>query len=131
MKTISFAAKALIIYNGRFLAMRRTWDKSQLYELPGGHLEFGETAEETVVREVFEETNLHVTPIRLLDTWNFIADKFQITGVIFLCRTEDIADFALSDEHEAYEWLAANAESAEKMAASFRLQMEKWDWDSL
>jgi len=131
MKKISFAAKALIVHNGHFLAMRRAGGKSQRYELPGGRMEFGETAEETVAREVFEETNLHVTPICLLDTWNYFADEFQITGVIFLCITEDISGLALSDEHEAHEWLPANAESAEKMQALFRPQMEKWDWSAI
>ena len=30
------------------------------YELPGGHVEEGETEEETALREVFEETNIKI-----------------------------------------------------------------------
>ncbi|MCL2620067.1 MAG: NUDIX domain-containing protein [Defluviitaleaceae bacterium] len=137
MKTIYFATKAVIVHEGRFLAMRRAGGKDASLELPGGRMEYGETAEQTVIREVLEETNLHITPIRLLDTWNFIPKDYgidadyQITGVIFLCAVESIDDFIMSDEHDLYEWLPADRKSAEKMQVLFRPQMEKWDWDEL
>ena len=131
MKPIYFAAKAVVIHEGQFLAMHQPKFKTSSYELPGGKMEFGETAEQTVVREVFEETNLRVVPICLLDTWNFVGDDFQITGVIFLCMTDNIDNFTLSDEHDSYEWLPANAESAEKMQVLFRPQMQRWDWDMI
>jgi 8-oxo-dGTP pyrophosphatase MutT (NUDIX family) len=37
--------------------------------LPGGAMESGESAAEAVVREVFEETGLHVRPIRLVGVY--------------------------------------------------------------
>jgi len=131
MKKIDFAAKALIIYKGKFLAMHQTLIEDSHYELPGGRMEFGENAEQTVIREVFEETNLHVIPICLLDTWNLVRDDFQITGVIFLCIAESITDFAMSEEHDSYEWLPATAESSKKMQILFRPQMQRWDWDAI
>ncbi len=43
--------------------------------VPGGHIEVGERAEETVVREVKEETNLNVKPKKLLIVQQGIFDK--------------------------------------------------------
>ena len=130
-KRIEFAVKALIINNGKFLAMHQTTIKSLKYELPGGRMQFGETAEETVAREVYEETGLRITPIRLIDVWNFVTDARQITGVIYLCSAKNTENIVLSDEHDQYEWLSSDAESIEKMQRPFKPQMLKWDWDAL
>lgn len=64
-----------------------------LCELPGGRMAFGETA---------EETSFIVEPVKLLDTWNFVATDYQITGVIYLCKIKD-RNLKLSDEHDKYE----------------------------
>ena len=127
---INFAAKALVISDDKFLAVRKKSIASDKFELPGGKMEFGETAEETVVREVLEETGLKIRPVKLLDTWNYVAETFQVTGIIYLCVTDD-NHIVLSDEHECYEWLAAKPESFEKMNRLFRFQMFKWNWNEL
>ena len=49
---------------GRILLHRRT--DNQLWSIPGGGMEIGETIAETVVREVEEETGLKVEPDRLV-----------------------------------------------------------------
>jgi len=117
------------MHNKKFLAMHQTWNKkSSKFELPGGKMEFGETAEQTVAREVFEETKLNITPIKLLDTWNFVGGDFQISGVIFLCTAKTLDDFSMSTEHDSFEWLTPNTESFEKMQVIFRPQMFKWNW---
>ena len=46
------------------LGKRLNKDGLGTYALPGGHVEFGETFEETAVREVKEETNLDVENAR-------------------------------------------------------------------
>ena len=92
---------------------------------------FGETAEQTVIREVYEETGLRVIPEKPLDTWNYIVDNYQITGVIFLCRETSTETVVLSDEHDRYEWLAPVPASFELMNRLFRPQMVTWDWGSI
>ncbi len=56
------AAASAIVTNakGEILVHRRT--DNNLWALPGGGMEFGESIADTVVREVYEETGLRVIP---------------------------------------------------------------------
>jgi len=131
-KLIQFGVKALLIRDNKFLAMHRRTSKHAKYELPGGRMEFGETAEETVIREVMEETGLQITPISLVDTWNWMGDTtWQVTGIVYLCTHANGDSIVLSDEHDEYVWFPATEESFEKMNIIFAPQMRKWDWNIL
>jgi 8-oxo-dGTP diphosphatase len=83
-----------VFRDGRFLMARRhgahgagTWS------VPGGHLEFGESFEDTAVREVAEETGV------------------QITNVRFGAVTNDI--FADEDRHYVTVWMLSDHMSGE------------------
>lgn len=64
-------ARAVVCKNGKLLIMER-WRRDSsgkmlhYYSIPGGGIEEGETGEQTVVRELREETGVVVRPIRLL-----------------------------------------------------------------
>jgi ADP-ribose pyrophosphatase YjhB (NUDIX family) len=59
------AASAVVVDPaGRILLHRRS--DNQLWSIPGGGMEIGETITETVVREVEEETGLEVEPEQLV-----------------------------------------------------------------
>ncbi len=58
------AASAVVDQEGRILLHRRT--DNELWSIPGGGMEIGESIAETVVREVEEETGLKVEPERLV-----------------------------------------------------------------
>jgi 8-oxo-dGTP diphosphatase len=54
-----------VIKNGKFLMMKRHGSHGPYtWSVPGGHLEFGESFEDTIHREVKEETDLSVKNIR-------------------------------------------------------------------
>lgn len=131
MGKIEFSTKGLVMHEGKFLAVHKSGAASPTFELPGGRMEFGETAEETIVREMAEETGLKVTPIKLLDTWNYVAENWQVTGIIYLCAAENPQNVALSAEHDFFEWLAPSVESFEKMNRLFKPQMLRWNWNEL
>ena len=60
------AVSAAIMRDGKVLVVRRARKPAlNLYTLPGGGVEIGETLHEAVVREVREETGLAVEPIAL------------------------------------------------------------------
>jgi len=60
------AVSAAIVRDGKVLAVRRARSPAlNLYTLPGGGVEIGETLHEAVIREVREETGLDVEPVTL------------------------------------------------------------------
>jgi 8-oxo-dGTP pyrophosphatase MutT (NUDIX family) len=77
---------------GRILLQRRgdTGD----WGLPGGGIELGERADQTVVNEVREETGLEVEPIRLIGVYSNAAfwftyphgDQVKVVSLLFECR---------------------------------------------
>ena len=56
-----------LVFNDDKILLSPQWDG---YDFPGGGLEKGENPEETLVREVFEETGLDVEPGPLVDIVN-------------------------------------------------------------
>ncbi|HMM22044.1 MAG TPA: NUDIX domain-containing protein [Selenomonadales bacterium] len=129
-KTIYFAVKALILNGGDFLIMHKAEAEEAVWELPGGRMEYGETAEETLAREVLEETGLGVVPIRVLDTWNCVYEMYQITGIIYLCKAQN-NEVRLSEEHDRFRWVNAGMDSAAAMHEAFREKMVGWNWDEI
>jgi 8-oxo-dGTP diphosphatase len=64
---------AVIIRNGKILLEKRKGDPGRnKWTIPGGLVELGESAEQTVIREVREETNLEVEEPKLIDVVNNI-----------------------------------------------------------
>ncbi len=60
------AVSAAIVRDGKVLVVRRARKPAlNLYSLPGGGVELGETLHEAVMREVREETALEVEPVAL------------------------------------------------------------------
>ena len=78
------------------------------YFLPGGHVEVGETPEETLKREMVEETGLEVTKIKfLLDFPNiFLKNGANIKEVatIFLAKIAS-KEVVSKEDWIAFEWV--------------------------
>jgi 8-oxo-dGTP diphosphatase len=130
-KKMFFSIKGLITKNNTFLAVYNLKEGQKLWDLPGGRMEFGETAEETLKREIMEELNIEINPIKVVDTWNYLHnDKCQITGIIYYSEMIT-SKINLSDEHEGYEWI--DFKQAENIfSKDFLLErIQLWDWDSI
>lgn len=64
---------AVIICNGEILLEKRKGEPGRgKWTVPGGLVELGESAEQTVMREVREETNLEVEQPELIDVVNSV-----------------------------------------------------------
>ncbi len=59
------AVSAAIFRNGRCLIVRRTRPPLDVYTLPGGRVEFGESLEAATQREIVEETGLAIAVLGL------------------------------------------------------------------
>lgn len=63
----------IVVKDGKFLLQKRTGSHGEgTWSLPGGHLEFGESFEDTAKREVKEETNLDIQNIQFAAVTNDI-----------------------------------------------------------
>lgn len=111
-RKIRNSAKALIIQDGRMLAIKLNDNGDVIYILPGGSQNAGETLTAAVKREVAEEIGVEVEPLSL---------EFVIEGVygealhrvdlVFLCEYIGLMDNSMlqSDENQVeYEWLEIN-----------------------
>lgn len=81
--------------------------RSAHWGFPKGHIEDGETKEETALREVLEETGLH---IQILDGYESISnyrirDKVEKKVSIFVGTTKDTVTKIQQEEIEDYIWL--------------------------
>ena len=64
----NIASRAIIMYNDHLLVMERKVEGNIYYTLVGGKIADGETSEQGLAREVYEETKLQVTNSRLVYT---------------------------------------------------------------
>jgi mutator protein MutT len=61
--------------NGKVLLQKRS-KTEEVWGFPGGMMELGESAEETAVREVYEETGLEVEVTSLLGVYSKYSDEY-------------------------------------------------------
>lgn len=130
-KKIFFSVKTLITKNNTFLAVYNFKNNQKLWDLPGGKMEFGETAEETLKREVFEELGIEIEPIKVIDTWNYMHNTdCQITGIIYFSemKTDKIR---ISEEHDGFEWIAFEQIDSFFSKDFLLRKMQSWNWDSI
>ena len=91
---------AAIVYDGRVLAARRTPPRTG-WELPGGKVEPGETAEAAVVREMAEELACTVEVTGWLLGESAVRDGLVLR--VALARL--VAGEPLPSEHDVVRWL--------------------------
>jgi len=62
---------ALIVHEGKILLIYRLEEPyKNCWAIPGGHVDYNETVEDAVVREVKEETNLSVTKLKFFNIYS-------------------------------------------------------------
>ena len=79
-----FAAGVIFNEENEILLVKSTYQRFHPWGLPGGSLEYGESAEEAVKRELWEETGLVVETKRLLLVKTWSPDR---VGMYYLCET--------------------------------------------
>ena len=132
MTQVHFSVKALIIKDNQFLAIHKCNATGDFFDLPGGKMKPNESAEETLHREVKEETNLTITSLKLLDTWQYVNDHYLIMGVLYICEvSEQDVEIILSPEHDYYEWFPLGASSATKMKDSLATSISHLNFSTL
>ncbi|MHA2502756.1 MAG: SDR family NAD(P)-dependent oxidoreductase [Candidatus Kariarchaeaceae archaeon] len=101
---------AVIIHEGKVVLIKQKYGvATELWLFPGGYVERGETLEEAVGREVLEETNLKIKPVKVIGIRSFVRpDGLTDVYTIFSCgllsppesinrQESEIADLAWFD----------------------------------
>ena len=117
---------AVIVGNDRILLEKRRSDPGKgLWSIPGGIVELGESTEETVIREVEEETCLQVVQPRLIDVVsNIILDekgraKYHFVIVNYLVKLRG-GRLEASDDAEDLRWVPLDEVEEYDLTNSFR-----------
>jgi len=93
-----FAAAVIFNQENKILLVKLTYQQFHPWGLPGGSLEYSETPEDGMVREVHEETGLEVDVEKLLFVKTLPPDK---VGLYYLCKIK-AGNFQPSDEVSEY-----------------------------
>ncbi|MBZ4218714.1 MAG: NUDIX hydrolase [Chlorobium sp.] len=86
-----------------------------MWDLPGGHLEENETAEECIVREMLEEIEINVEGCRLFRVYEF-SDRTEY--VFFKQADFDLQDIVLH-EGQMLKWFSQAEAEQENLAYGF------------
>lgn len=98
-----------VFKNGKFLVQKRQGSHGAgSWSLPGGHLEFGESFEDTARREVKEESNLEIKNVRFGAVTNDIFEQEHKHYVTVWMLSDWAANEVVNREPEkctAQEWV--------------------------
>lgn len=100
----------IVVRQGKVLIGRRNGKNGyNTWSMPGGHLDVGETPEDTAVREVLEETGLVVANPQFIGYTNDIFPEAQKHYLTLWVAVEYISgEPRITDTHEmdAFEWVS-------------------------
>ena len=104
MKQIEVVAAIIHDAEGRIFATQRGYgDYKDWWEFPGGKMEQGETPEEALKREIWEELETQIVVERFVATVEWDYPQFHLTMHCYLCHVE--SGHLELKEHEAAKWL--------------------------
>ena len=125
MKRIEVVAAIIHDDQDRIFATQRGYgDYKDWWEFPGGKMEAGETPEEALKREIWEELETRIVVERLVETVEWDYPQFHLTMHCYLCHVEsghlelkehEAAKWLHKDELESVNWLPADQQLVRKL----------------
>jgi 8-oxo-dGTP diphosphatase len=107
------ATKAFISFEGRMLILRESskyqdGTNANKYDVVGGRVEPGQKFDESLLREIREETNLTVSIEKpfFVSEWrpSVRGEQWQIVGIFFMCSAQS-REVTLSSDHDDFKWI--------------------------
>ena len=125
MKQIEVVAAIIYDSEGRIFATQRGYgDYKDWWEFPGGKMEAGETPEEALRREIWEELDTRIVVEKFVETVEWDYPQFHLSMHCYLCHVEsghlelkehEAAKWLNKDELESVNWLPADLKVIEKV----------------
>ena len=135
MSIFYIAAHALILNeDNKVLTLRRSEanDYKPLYwDIPGGTVDVGETVEETLEREINEETSLIIKPIKPIYVYSNLdqVPKRQTAQIIYLCKYISGKVVLNPEEHDEFKWIDYNGLKNQKNIAFLEALIRNYNLD--
>lgn len=105
MKSIEVVA-AIIKKENKILATKRGYGEFiNMWEFPGGKIEFGETKEAALIREIKEELDADIKIDEFALTVEYTYPTFHLTMHCYICSLKDSITLL---EHNDAKWLEEN-----------------------
>ena len=78
-----------------------------LWDIPGGSVDMGETVENALIREVKEETNIDILPIKpiYVHTELSLIPNAQLIQIVYKCAYIGGIIVLDTEEHNEYQWV--------------------------
>ena len=109
MKQI-FVVAAIIFNQDKILCVQRGFNKynyiSKKYEFPGGKIEIGESDEEALKREIYEELSMDIEINKFFMIVNHQYPDFHLNMKAYECSCKN--NTVILSEHIDYKWLQTN-----------------------
>lgn len=113
MKQQVITASVFISFDNKVLLVKRSDSETFApghWELPGGHVNFGETTTDALVREAKEETGLDVKVKNAFHEFTYIIpeENKHYIEVIYMASLKNVnQEIVLNpDEHSTYRWVS-------------------------
>lgn len=122
------SVKGLLCKDGKVLVLLSP--KRGYWELPGGRMDFGETAEQAFQREMEEELGFKKVNLeKFINIWSFTSVRDEVKYhfiVLDFAVSTDESDIRLSEEHTEYKWVSAEEASGLKMREGHKKSIKKF-----
>ncbi|MEM5820318.1 MAG: NUDIX hydrolase [Candidatus Aenigmatarchaeota archaeon] len=106
-KILKVQVYTIVKYKNKFLLLHRTED-IDVWEFPGGSIEFGENPKEAAIRELFEETaiNIKEKDVKLFDVTSVVYpdNRTMQIPIFFIVEISKLPIINLK-EHSEYKWV--------------------------
>lgn len=113
------AVKAVIVHEQKILLVMD--DRDTEFSFPGGGIDYGETAEQALYRELHEEAGIKSSDIESLELLCVVAGH-QKNGIprtnIFYFVKSDISNIETTNEVSSYRWFTLDELKNEKLDTS-------------
>jgi len=118
------SVKGVVIRSSQVVLLRNERDE---WELPGGKLEPLESPGTCLVREIAEELQLHVEPVRLLDRWIYpITPEVRVLIITYGCSETREVEPVLSHEHKQFGWFLLSQVPTLRLPEGYKASIRMW-----